>query len=285
MNKYIDKMINIRELSGVGPKKAEAYERLNINNLDELIHHLPREYEDLRNKKSIMSLCDEEKALVQARVLMINKGKGYGRKRTLRLLTEDNTGRMEVLFFMGGYMERAFTQGNEYIFYGKVKNESGRITMFHPTFSLADESAQTGIIPVYPLTKGLTQRELRKHISFAINYLGDIEESLPKSIIQKKNLCGLTYALSNIHFPKDERTFREARYRLIYEELFDLQVALILSRERFGNGRHGIQFSKKVECREYTSNLSYKLTDAQDRVINDVENDMESERAMNRLVQ
>ncbi len=285
MNKIIEINTSVGELSGVGPKKIEAYERLNIKTLDDLLQHLPREYEDLRNIKCISSLSDGEKALVAAKVLLITKGKGYGRKRTLRLLVEDKTGRMEVLFFMGGYMEHAFIQGNEYFFYGKVKKDSGRVTMFHPTFNSPGDVQETGILPVYPLTKGITQKELRKHIRTALHVMPDDNETLPASIIQKKRLCGLKYALSNTHFPEDETKFKEARYRLVYEELFDLQIALLLSRDRFGKGREGIAFDRKIKGKEFTQGLPYPLTGAQQRVLADVESDMESARAMNRLVQ
>jgi ATP-dependent DNA helicase RecG len=285
MNIALHSGSDISELKGIGPRKREAYEKLGIRTLNDLLSHFPREYQDYRSRKTISSLQDGEKALVQARALLIRKGKGYGRNRTLRLLAEDKTGRMEVLFFMGGYMENAFVQGNEYFFYGKVKNEAGRVTMLHPVFGSAQEAESAGILPVYPLTKGVTQKELRKHIKTALLTLAPIEESLPESILRKKNLCGLDYALANIHFPGDERKFQEARYRLIYEELFYMQTALLLSRNRFGKGTEGISFSRSVKGEDFIRGLPYPLTSAQKRVWADVEEDMESARAMNRLVQ
>lgn len=272
-------------LPGVGPKKREAFERLNIRTLKDLIYHFPREYEDLRNITEISQIAKMEKALVRSRVLMILKGKGFGRKRTLRLLTEDRTGRLEILFFTGGYLERAFVQGSEYFFYGKVKTEEGRSVMLHPTFIAASDSSELGILPVYPLTKGLSQKELRKHIKTALEYAQDMPETLPRSIIREKKLCGLHYALQHIHFPKDEQKFREARYRLIYEELFDIQIALQFAKERFGKGREGIRFDEQIKASEFIQGLPYALTSAQERVLSDVESDMESDRAMNRLVQ
>ena len=100
--------------------------------------------------------------VVSAKVLLVMPGKGFGRKRTLKLLVEDSTGRMEVLFFMAGFLMKTFKQGDEYRFFGKVKLENGRVTMFHPTYSPLDADAQCGILPVYPLTKGIGQKDVRK---------------------------------------------------------------------------------------------------------------------------
>lgn len=285
MSENLTLSTSIDQLMGIGPKKKEAFERLAVKNLRDLLFHLPREYEDLRHVTDICRIAREDKVLVLAKVLMIIKGKGYGRKRTLRLLTEDKTGRMEVLFFMGGYMERAFVQGHEYYFYGKVKNNAGKVTMFHPTFSAVSEVEELGILPIYPLTKGISQKELRKHIKTALKYTKNMAESLPRSVLEKRNLCGIDYALHHIHFPEDENKFREARYRLIYEELFDLQVALEFAKKRFGKGRNGIRFDKDIKATVFTRGLLYALTGAQSRVLADVEADMESARAMNRLVQ
>lgn len=285
MSDSINILTTTEKLPGVGPKKSEAFERLHIKTLKDLIYHFPREYEDLRCITNISGVAEKEKALVRSKILMIIKGKGYGRKRTLRLLTEDKTGRLEILFFTGGYLEKAFVQGNEYFFYGKIKTEAGKSVMLHPTFIPATDSDELGIMPIYPLTKGLSQKELRKHIKTALQYIEELPETLPQSIIRKKNLCNLKYALQYIHFPKDEQKFKEARYRLIYEELFDIQIALQFAKGRFGKGRKGIRFDKRINTLTFIEGLPYTLTHAQVRVLSDVESDMESDRAMNRLVQ
>ncbi|HCU08389.1 MAG TPA: DNA helicase RecG, partial [Clostridiales bacterium] len=285
MNQKIDRCGSMEGLPGIGPKKAEAFGRLQIFSPWDLLFHFPREYQDLRKRADINTLEDGSRALVCAKVLMIIKGKGFGRKRTLRLLVEDGTGRMEVLFFMSGYMDQAFRQGLPYFFYGKVRVENGRVRMLHPDFMSYDGETSGQIQPVYPLTKGLTQKELRKHISAILSDGEDVPETLPLSILRKKKLCSLSYALKNIHFPKDEQKYKEARYRLVYEELFFLQVALQLSRERFGKGRCGISFSAEARMDTFVTGLPYAPTQAQRRVLADVEKDMESAGAMNRLIQ
>lgn len=285
MKQRVDLEGGVQNLSGIGPKKAEALQRLGIFTPRDLLFHFPREYQDLRKLSAIAELQDGAKALIRAKVLLIIKGKGFGRKRTLRLLAEDETGRMEILFFMGGYLEQAFQQGSAYFFYGKVQIQNGKVRMLHPDFSSAGAGPAEGILPIYPLTKGITQKELRKHIRGLLLEKEETEETLPASIIAKKHLCALSYALQNIHFPIDEQKYKEARYRLIYEELFFLQTAILLSRERFGNGREGIRFSSQVRMEEFLEGLPYAPTGAQRRVLAEVEADMESAGAMNRLIQ
>ncbi len=274
----------ITELKGFGPKKAALLEKLGLFRLADMLYYYPRGYEDRRNVKQISELGNEERALVRARVLLVSPGRGFGRKRTLRLLTEDDSGRMEVLFFSAGYMLKAFKQGQEYYFLGKVKNENGRRTMFHPAFYSSEEGSEGGIQPLYSLCRGITQKDLRKLSKAALSVSEGLSETLPDSVIEKAKLCGLSYALSNIHYPEDEARYSEARYRLIYEELFDLKMAVLLSQDRFGSGREG-QPIESDGAGIFVKSLPYRLTGAQQRCLKAVLGDMASDKAMNRLVQ
>ncbi len=273
----------VKSVKGVGPKKAEALHKLGIDCMEDVLFHYPRSYEDMRNPARISELKDGDKAMVCAKVLLISFGRGFGRKRTLRLLTEDESGRMEVLFFQAGFMSKAFRQGESYCFFGSVKNENGRITMFHPVFSPA-EDAENAILPVYPLSRGISMKEMRKLTREALAASEDMEDSLPPSVRDASNVCGIHYPLSNIHYPEDEEHFAEARYRLVYEEFFDLRTALLLSKSRFGSGRKGIPVSSGGAA-EFIHGLPFEMTGAQLRAIDDILSDMASDTAMNRLVQ
>ncbi|MBQ1907411.1 MAG: ATP-dependent DNA helicase RecG [Firmicutes bacterium] len=274
----------VSDMKGVGPKKAEALGRLGITDVRSLLSHFPRSYEDMRSARPISSLKDGDKALVKARVLLTSLGRGFGAKRTLRVLTEDDSGRMEVLFFKAGFMMKSFRAGEEYCFFGKVKNENGRVTMFHPSWSEASDAEAAGIVPVYPLVYGVSQKDLRKLMREALEVPGACPEELPESVLASEKLCGREYAVRNIHFPGDEDRFSEARYRLIFEELFDLRTALLLSKDRFGAGRKGRSIVSGGAER-FIASLPFSLTKAQSRSVKEVTADMASDRAMNRLVQ
>ena len=278
----------MEDLKGVGPKKAACFAKAGIFRLSDLLWDFPRDYEDLRAKKQIADLQDGEKCLVCARVIQARMGRGFGRKRTFHVLAEDATGRLDIIFFMAGFMGRTFTVGEEYRFYGKVKLEKGRAAMFQPSFSKADDDAQTGILPVYTLTRGVTQKEMRRFSRLALElaegqFSGE-GETLPASVIEKANLCGLEFALENVHYPKGRDEYAQARFRLVYEELFDLKTALLLSKDRFGSGREGIAFTGSLD-EEFVRRLPYELTNAQKRSLQQIRADMESPVAMNRLIQ
>ncbi len=279
----LDQSVSV--LRGVGPKKAEALARLGIEQLRDLLYHFPREYRDLRSVLLINDLPDGQKGLVCARVVLILPGRGYGRNKTMRLLVEDATGQMEVVFFRSGFLERAFSVGETWYFYGPVQVKDGRVRMMHPEFTRADGYEPRGIEPVYPLTKGLSQRELRNWIRALMADVGNLEETLPAPLLEEKKICSLAYALRHMHFPSDETAYRLARFRLIYEELLTLQAALFMSRSRFGEGRKGIAFSPSISMQPFLEALPYAPTGAQRRVLGEVSGDMESDRSMNRLVQ
>ena len=271
----------IRELSGIGPKKAENLKKLGIEKLSDVLDIYPRSYEDLRFAKNICDIQDDDKVMVRARVLLSRPGRGWGRKRTLSLLVEDSTGRMNVLFFMAGFMK--FEIGAEYRFFGRCKSENGRITMFHPTYSIED-GEECGILPVYPLTKGITQKDMRKISRAALEFADQIPETLPEKVVSEANICSKSTAMSTVHYPENDENYRIARYRLVFEELFGLKTAMELSRNRGGNGRDGIPFTGDYAI-EFAKSLLYKLTSAQERVLKEVLADMKRPVAMNRLVQ
>lgn len=291
MNKKIAKIeLNspMEELKGVGPKKAQSFAKAGILSLSDMLWDFPRDYEDLRNQTLIADLKDGEKTLVVGRVIQAHMGRGFGRKRTFHVLAEDATGRLDIIFFMAGFMGKTFVIGEEYRFFGKVKLEKGRAVMFQPSFSKADDGEQSGILPVYTLTKGVTQKEMRRFSRLALElskgqFSGD-KETLPASVLSKANLCGLEYALENIHYPQGREEYSQARYRLVYEELFDLKTALMLSKDRFGAGREGIAFTGKLD-EAFVESLPYELTGAQKRCLQQIRSDMESPKAMNRLIQ
>ena len=271
-------------LKGIGPQKAARFKKLGIETFYDALAFYPREYEDYRNKKHIADLKNEDKAVVTARVLLARLGGGFGKDRTLHVLTEDSTGRMEVLFFKGSYFLKQFQLGTMFSFFGKVKVENGRVTMFHPSYSRTDENAQDGILPVYPLTSGLSQKDLRLCTRAALLHTDELSETLPQAAVRSANLCSNTYALKNIHYPEGDDQYRASRYRLVYEELFCLDTALAISKDRGGLGRKGNSIRGDYAY-EFAKTLPYELTGAQNRVLSEILADMASDKAMNRLVQ
>ena len=275
---------NITTLKGVGPKKAKAFEKMNIHTLEDLAYTIPRQYEDRRNIVSIDHLKEGETAVFKATIDLVAPGRFRGRRgQVLKLLVSDDTGSIEVVFFNASFLARAFVMGNEYVFYGKPSMNRGRMQVIHPDFCKAADFEQ-GIIPIYPLTKGITQKEMRRLQKEILPMYDEIEEFLSPTIIEKNDLRSQGFALTNVHFPQDRKAFLEAKYRLIFDEFLILETGIMAARRKASTG-NGIAFVKEPCEKEYIDSLPYELTGAQKRCVEQIMEDLESDKAMNRLVQ
>jgi len=275
---------SITALPGVGPKKAESFEKLGIETLEDLAYTFPRQYEDRREVKKIKTLEDGETAVFIGTVdLLIPSGFRGRRGQVLKLLVSDDTGSVEVVFFNASYLKRAFRMGETYVFYGRVSE--GRMTkqVIHPDFSRSTEM-ETGILPVYPLTKGITQREMRRVQRLAEPLYDEATEILSEETIKRNGLCGVGEALKSLHFPKEQEAFARGEKRLVFEEFLVLETGLLAARGKTGACK-GIAFEKDDIEKEYIAGLPYELTKAQKRCVKQIKEDLESDKAMNRLVQ
>lgn len=276
----------VSSLKGVGPKKALALEKLGIKTIEDLLYFFPRDYQDRRHITKIIDLKEDRAALVRGTVqLVVKDGYRYGKNQKLRLLVDDGTHAMEVVFFNAKYMTNLFKQGNTYDFYGKPAVNYGKLQMIHPDFSPSEKNLQQGILPIYPLAAGLGQNEIRKWQRTVHNVIDQIEEYLPVDLIEKNRLCGLQYAIKNLHFPDEKEALLQGKYRLIFDELLALQVGLLAAKQQSTRGKKGLMLDETVNTKTYIDTLSYDLTNAQKKVIKEIDHDMQSGKVMNRLVQ
>ncbi|MGN0710601.1 MAG: ATP-dependent DNA helicase RecG [Anaerovoracaceae bacterium] len=275
---------SIKEIKGVGPKKAQALQRVGIETIEDFLYYYPREYQDRREIKKIAALEHGSLSLVQGTVKLKVKG-GYGKKMALKLYVTDETGGMEVVFFNARFLINQFETGNTYTFYGRAEKKNGKTRLLHPEFHKGGGDPQ-GIVPVYPLTYGISQNEMNKWQKMVCELCDEAEEALTDEILERNKLCGIGYALKNIHFPKEKGPLKAARYRLIFDEFLYLQLGLMALKNRIGEEDAGILFNgKDGKMCEFAEKLPYLLTNAQKRVAEEIERDMESDKVMNRLVQ
>ena len=283
----IDLNKDVKYIKGVGPNRVKLLNKIGINTLQDLITYYPRTYEDRSKPKNICECIDGEEALIEAiaagRVQEI-KLKG---KTMYKLQVRDGTGSATAIWFNQSYLKNIFQIGKKYKFYGKISNIYGKISINSPVFDEGENTNNTGkIIPIYPLTYNLSQNVLRKIIENGINEVdGKLTETLPQYILEKYKLQGINEATKSIHFPKEFKDFNIARNRLVFEELFATQLALLELKNNYQNEEKGIAFDKDVHISDIINSLPFKLTKAQLRVLEEIDNDMESNKAMNRLLQ
>ena len=278
---------DVKYIKGVGPNRVQLLNRLGIFTLEDLITYFPRTYEDRSKPKNICECINGEEVLIEAyaagRVQEIRlKG-----KTMYKLVIKDETGSATATWFNQSYLKNVFKMGEKYKFYGKVTNSFGKITLSSPVFESAEKSSNTGkIIPIYPLTYKLTQNTIRKIIENGIIEVdGKLEESLPDYLLKEYDLLDINNAIKDIHFPKDFNDFSIARKRLVFEELLSTQLALFQLKNNYVHSEEGIQYSKDVKMSDVINLLPFKLTKAQLRVLEEIDNDMESKKNMNRLLQ
>ena len=279
---------NLQYLKGVGPARVEVLNKLNLYTVRDIVEYFPRTYEDRGTYKKIGELVDGETTTFKAVLASsVNETRIRKNMTIYKAIAKDDTGSIILTWFNQPYVKKQLKTDGEYAFYGKIKNTLGRIEIQSPVFEEIGKEKNTGrIIPVYPLTNGITQNVFRTIVENATNEMKNkYLEVLPEWVRVQNNLVDINYAMKNIHFPDTLQDFEKARYRLAFEELLVMQLGLLRFKITGEKNYEGISFNKDEKMNELLSTLPYKLTNAQMRVWREIDNDMKSEKSMNRLVQ
>ena len=285
----VDLNQDVKYVKGVGPNRVVLLNKLGIYTLKDLITYYPREHEDRSKPSKIADLENGQEALIEAiAVSRLNEIRTRRKNMTIyKLIVRDDTGTALLTWYNQGYLKKVFNIGEKYTFFGKVTIKDGVTQIFSPTFDLEGKNKNTGkIIPIYPLTYNLSQNTIRQIIENGLNIVKDkLEETLPQYILEEYNLKEINSAIKSIHFPRDFEDFENARKRLVFEELLSTQLALLSIKNMNAMDNTGIKFSKEVHMSSVINELPFKLTKAQLRVLEEIDNDMESSKPMNRLLQ
>ena len=277
---------DVRYIRGIGEARAKALGKLGIATLGDLIAWFPRRYDDRRETKHISQLLPGETACVSAMIASepklshIRKGLDLVKVRAV-----DDTGALDITFFNQAWLKNQLQTGETYIFYGRAEGTMLRKAMAGPVVEPEGRQESTGrIVPVYPLTAGVSQQLLARAIRQGLNACADIlPDSLPDGVRQAHQLCRINYAYENIHFPASPEALDIARRRLAFEELFFFSIGLKLLRSR----RETVDIVPfhAVDMAPFYKSLPFALTDAQRRCVEEAIADMCSGKPMNRLCQ
>jgi ATP-dependent DNA helicase RecG len=294
----------IQFVKGVGPKRSRLLNRMGIQTVEEALFVFPRRYEDRRHIEKICSLRpgDTLKTVYGVvRTCGITTTRKQ-KKKIFELMIGDETGVFTAKWFNQDYLKRVFKPEMHVVLSGKISmNPYGGIEMIQPEYEILGnfetdtELLHTGrIVPIYPLTEGLYQKEMRSIMkSVADQYAPLVEEDVPDEIRRKYQFLPLNEALRKIHFPDNDddiallnREMSPAHKRIIFEEFFLLELGMGLKRQYMMSHETGIafQFEGKPE-HQLRDLLQFRLTSAQERVIEEIKNDMRSSRLMHRLLQ
>ena len=285
---------SVRYIKGIGEAREKVMRKLGIRTVRDLVGNFPRAYEDRTQFKETNGLQIGETVCVRAMAAttpvlsQVRKGLDL-----VKLRAVDDVGGLDITFFNQPYVKDTIKQGDEYIFYGKVEGTLLRPAMVNPLFErvtadgmeIAAQGSLTGrIMPVYALTAGLTQRNLRDAVRHGLDGCGDsLPDVLPDAVVRRHQLCRARYAYENIHFPDDMKALELARKRLIFEELFVLAAAMKQLRAR--RGQKTAWRINMPDFNQFYACLKFAPTGAQKRAIEEASSDMALDVPMNRLVQ
>ena len=273
-------------LKGVGPARAKQFAQLNIITLGDLICHFPRGYEDRTRLVTIDQLQPDVPACFRAtvmntpRVSHIRKGLDM-----TKVQVADHTARLNLTFFNQKYAAEQLHYGEEYIFYGAVSGDFIGYNMTAPSFETPDSQPVTTrrVLPIYPLTAGLSNAAVLKAVRQALAVCDPPEEILPESVRREFDILPASEAYYAIHEPQSMAQADQARKRLIFEEFFVFSAGLALMREARGTKK--TEAYGDTDLREFCAALPFSLTGAQKRAISEILEDFRRGAPMNRLVQ
>ncbi len=284
----LDLTKDVKYVKGVGPNRVKLLNKIGIYNLGDLITYYPRDYEDRSKPRMIQNLVNGEDSLIKAvAVSRVVEIRLKNRMCMYKLVVQDETAKCTIIWFNQSYLKNKFIIGETYYFFGKANIRMGKFEMSSPVFDDVNTKNNTGrIIPIYSSTYSLSQNTIRKIIENGLEMVdGNLEESMPEYILDNYNLLGINEATKKVHFPESFEEFKEARKRLVFEELLTMQVALLGLKNKYSRDIKGIEFAKEYKFSDIINDLPFNLTNAQIRVLQEIENDMEKDKSMNRLLQ
>ena len=276
--------MQLSSLKGLGPKRLQALQKMNINSPEELIKLAPSDYMDMSRIVKIADMPDNGYALIFAR---ITSAPYCGRAKTVFSACSDDSACADLIWFNAPYIAKNLKKGEMYRIFGRASRRGKKVVIVNPKFEHESKNSMQGIIPVYPIPKGsqINQKALRSAIRQALDALANQPEIYPEQFRRKFMLPEINYALENIHFPLSFTQLALAKRRMVFDELM-LMLSIINEHKRSQGRLRGEILSSTPElAKAFSSSLHFELTGAQKRCIRQIEEDTSSGRVMNRLLQ
>ncbi len=283
---------SVRYLKGIGPKKFELLQKLGVETIRDLCYFFPRRYEDRTHFQKIGQALVGSQVTLRGKILAATL-KPLKRVQLLEVWVQDDSGTVPAIWFNQPFLKKIFLPGEQIILNGHLDKYQGRLQIVSPEYEILDSTddnpVHTGrITPIYPLTEGLFQRSLRvvmKELSDR-NFDQEIQEFLPDTILQKYQFPFLPDTMREIHFPTSYEALEQAKQRIIFDELFLFELKLIQKINDIKSKYKSFPFKIDLNAlKEFDSKLSFRLTQDQKKVIQEITDDLTKTIPMSRLLQ
>ncbi len=270
---------------------AGRLEKLGIRKLEDFLLHIPFRYEDYSLISKISQVQTGETVTIQGTINEI-KNQYTRRFKTLqKAIISDDTGSINVIWFNQPFLTRVLKIGDRVSVSGKVDLDKNKLVLISPNYEVIyqNNTIHTGrLVPIYPETKGISSKWLRRQIFNILEEKNQISDYLPQNVIEENDLIDLTKALEKIHFPNSLKEADKAKERLSFDELFQLQLSALVRKKLWEKEKIKKPFEIKKyqkQINAFIKNLSFELTNSQKKAIQDILNDISSDKAMNRLLE
>ena len=271
-------------------KQLSNLKSLGINRVYDLIYYFPRAYDDRTNIKKIGELKFNEYVVIKASVMSVVNLTVRSGKKIVKAMVSDGTGIMEILWFGMPYIKKSLKIGEEYLFIGQTK-KSAVFQLINPEYKLfsgQQKVSENEILPISSSNKNITKNSLRKLVEkFLVNFLNYFEENIPNKLIKEYRIMERKRAIKNIHYPISMKEIEEAKRRFAIEELLILELGILKNRfiiENSNSKNYEVE-RKKEKVREFLSQLTFNLTNAQKKVIKEIYDEISNGKIVNRLIQ
>ncbi|MEP7287202.1 MAG: ATP-dependent DNA helicase RecG [Chloroflexota bacterium] len=279
---------SVSSVIGVGPKTAETLEQLGVTTVEDLLYLFPRRYDDYTQLLPLSRVRPGQTLTVIGTVRNNVVIKGKRNIDILNVTIDDGTGVLTASFFGQPYLRSKLERGLQVVFSGKTDLFRGQVTMSNPEWELLEREAlhTRAIVPVYPLTKGLSAHNMRKFARAAIEqWANQLPDYMPDAVLERTDLPELGWAIQQVHFPTSMETLETARRRLAFDELILLQLGVLRNRREWQAAPCDSIAVDDAWLDSVITTLPYTLTGAQSRAVQAIREDMAKTVPTNRLLQ
>lgn len=278
---------SIETLKGIGEKTAKLFEKVGIRTIDDLLHYYPKGYDTYGEPKAIGELSEDETGTVEGFLKSGATGVHVNGLSIVQATISDMTGKLRLVWYHMPYLKNTLRPDSHFIFRGRVIRKKNGLTMEQPQMFKPEayEELLSSMRPVYAQTKGLGNKMITSAVEQALAFRTLERDYLPAGLRIANELAEYNFAIEHIHFPSNEEELKFARKRLVYDEFFFFLLAVRHLKEKRQNVQSPFHMEKQDECRKLLVDLSYRLTNAQLRTLEEVLKDLKSGSVMNRLIQ
>lgn len=276
------------KIYGIGPKIFKKLQKIGLNTVSDAIFYYPFRYEDFSHLKQINELINEESATIKGKIILLNNKRSPRKRMNItEMLLEDNSGQIQIVWFNQPYIKNTLQIGDEIYVSGVVKKSLLGPSLVNPNYEKTDRdtSHTARIIPIYPSTEHLSQKQLRYVIKQSLSCLNLVKEKLPNEIIECEKLLNLQESLKQIHFPDNYEKLELAKKRLSFDEIFLLScLSKYIKKQNIELSAPVIKFKEK-QIKEFVTKIPFELTEDQRKSTWQILQNINEKIPMNRLLE